>query len=444
MEPEPGQGGRLAPPRRTCESRPRGRGESAIGAARVTERKNFLFLQGHHSPFWLELGDALKAEGHGVLKVRVSGQDILYWPRRGARWHRGTLAEWRPWVERLMREEGITDALYYADRHPWNVASLEAAKAAGVRAWTIEFGYLRPHWLTLEPEAMGAHSRFPKDPEVIRRLGAPGEPDPTRDEARYPNGFLHEALADIGLFASTIAFWGLFPHYRLDLPYSVVTHYAHWIWTLMRERGDERRAREVQGRCVAEGADYTLLAMQLAQDYQIRASSPYDDYADMIAEVLDSMARAAPASRRLVVKMHPLDSDWRGWRKLAPAMARERGLGDRVDLIRGGDLGALIRHSKGAVMVNSTVGLHCLREGVPVIALGEAVYDIPGLTHQGTLDAFWTAPEPVDRGLVACFERALAREIQIRGSFFHKEGRRRAVAEAVDRLTRRPFPEWAH
>lgn len=94
-------------------------------------------------------------------------------------------------------------------------------------------------------------------------------------------------------------------------------------------------------------------------------------------------------------------------------------------------------------MANSTVGLHCLKEGVPVKTLGSAVYDIPGLTHQGTLDAFWSDPEPVDRALDADFRRALAREIQIKGSFFHKEGRRRAVAEAAERLTRRPFPDWA-
>lgn len=413
------------------------------GARRVNERKSFLFLQGHHSPFWLELADALKAAGHHVAKLRVSGQDWLYWPRLGARSYRGPKAGWRPWLDEYLAAEGITDVIYYADRHPWNVDALAAAKAAGIRAWTMEFGYLRPNWLTLEPEAMGAFSRFPKDPEVIRRLGAPGADEPVEEEARYRTGFMAEAMADIGMYASTVVGFGFYPHYRLDLPFNMFTHYWHWIGTLISERRDERAARAVQARCEAPGADYTLFAMQLAQDYQIRASSPYDDYADMIEEVLDSMARAAPASRRLVVKMHPLDSDYRNWRKRVPEMARARGLGARVEIIRGGDLGALIRHAKGAVMANSTVGLHCLRVGMPVKTLGSAIYDIPGLTHQGPLDMFWTAPEPVDRDLEAALVRALAREIQIRGSFFHREGRRRAVAETVDRLTRRPYPEWA-
>lgn len=405
--------------------------------------RTFLFLQGHHSLFWVRLGDALKAAGHNVRKVRLSGQDLVYWPRRGAVSYRGSKAGWRGWLTDHLGREGVTDILYYADRHPWHVDALAAAKALGLRAWTMEFGYLRPDWLTLEPEAMGAFSRFPKDPETIRRLGAEGEDDPHVEGVRYPHGFLAEALADIGMYASTIAFWSAYPHYRLDLPYSMIRHYAYWIRTLATGGRDEREARKVVERCAAPGADYTLLAMQIAQDYQIRASSHYDDYADMIDEVIASLARAAPPTRRLVVKMHPLDNGAQGWRRRVPEMARRHGVEDRVDLIRGGDLGALIHHAKGAVMANSTVGLHALRDGAPVKAMGQAVYDLVGLTHQGPLDTFWTAPEPVDAELEACFSRALAREIQIKGSFFHREGQRRAIEAVVERLTARPYPGWA-
>ncbi|MEM8755197.1 MAG: capsular biosynthesis protein, partial [Pseudomonadota bacterium] len=324
----------------------------------MAERKTFLFLQGHHSFFWVRLGDALRRDGHRVLKVRVSGQDVVYWPRLGATSYRGSKARWRGWIEAYMGREGVTDVIYYADRHPWNVDALAAAKAVGARAWAMEFGYLRPDWLTLEPEAMGAFSRFPKDPETILKLGAPkeGEPDPMAGGVLYPSDFLDEAIADIGMYASTIVFWPLYPHYRMDEPYSIFTHYAHWIKQLFLDKGDERRAREVQARCAAPGADYTLFAMQLAQDYQIRSSSPYDRYEDMIDEVLASMARAAPPERRLVVKTHPLDNGGLGWRRRVPEMARRHGLADRVDLIRGGDLRAFIRGAKGAVMANSTVG----------------------------------------------------------------------------------------
>ena len=164
----------------------------------MTERKTFLFLQGHPTFFWVALGDALKAAGHRVLKVRLSGMDLVYWPRRGAVSYRGRRENWRPWLEDYLRREAVTDVLYFADRHPWNVDALAAAKSVGVRAWTAEFGYLRPDWLTLEPEAMGAFSRFPKDRETIMALGA-GDDDPTSGVTEYPSGFVDEALSDIGM-----------------------------------------------------------------------------------------------------------------------------------------------------------------------------------------------------------------------------------------------------
>jgi capsular polysaccharide export protein len=95
------------------------------------------------------------------------------------------------------------------------------------------------------------------------------------------------------------------------------------------------------------------------------------------------------------------------------------------------------------VLANSTVGLHAARAGVPTIALGEAVYDIPGITHQGGIDSFWTTPEPVDARLERLMVRAMAAEIQVRGSFYDKAGQKAAIAEIVDRLTRRPYPAWA-
>jgi capsular polysaccharide export protein len=45
---------------------------------------------------------------------------------------------------------------------------------------------------------------------------------------------------------------------------------------------------------------------------------------------------------------------------------------------------------------SSTVGCQALARGVPVMALGKAIYDIAGLTHQGELDEFWNAPEAPD------------------------------------------------
>ena len=154
-------------------------------------------------------------------------------------------------------------------------------------------------------------------------------------------------------------------------------------------------------------------------------------------------AANAPRSRKLIIKQHPLDNGYQNWPRRIGALKEKYNLGRQVRMIRGGDLGVLIRNSKGVVLANSTVGLNAARAGVPTVALGEAVYDIAGITHQGGLDSFWTKPEPVDAKLERQLVRAMAAEIQVRGSFYDKAGQKLAIGEIVDRLTRRPYPAWA-
>ena len=64
-------------------------------------------------------------------------------------------------------------------------------------------------------------------------------------------------------------------------------------------------------------------------------------------------------------------------------------------------------------MINSTVGMHAINRLRPIKVLGLAMFDIPGLTHQGSLDSFWSTPELPDPELRDSFIRLLAATIQI-------------------------------
>jgi len=115
-------------------------------------------------------------------------------------------------------------------------------------------------------------------------------------------------------------------------------------------------------------------------------------------------------------------------------LATKHGVIDRVLAVSNCDLKRTIRRSRGVITINSTVGLHSLRAGTPVKVLGMAVYDIPGLTHQGSLDLFWRKPQKVDKALRNALVSALASTIQVHGSFYHPEGRLYACREIVHRV----------
>src|SRR5581483_10537733 len=77
---------------------------------------------------------------------------------------------------------------------------------------------------------------------------------------------------------------------------------------------------------------------------------------------------------------------------------------------------------------------------LPVKALGNAIFDIPGLTDPAPLDRFWHAPTPPDPDLTRDFLRALAGTTQIKGGFHERTARAHAIPLMVERLERGLYP----
>jgi capsular polysaccharide export protein len=386
-----------------------------------------LFLQGPPSVFWREMSDAFEARGIETARVNFSFGDQVYWRKRGAINYRGSLRRWPRYLAELIRREGFTDILYYADRLPYHRLAARVGRRLGVRCHAVEFGYLRPDWVTLERDGMGRFSHFPSDPAQIRAIAAKvGEPDLKN---RYPHTFGQEGTNEV--IYNLLAYFGraMFPLYRSDKYYDPLFDYLSWLPRAFRARYD-----------LPEGffddklkRNY-LLALQLQSDYQIRANSPYRHLSQMLEQVMQSFVRHAPENARLVIKQHPLDNDLEGWRSVVTSLAARFRVENRVTFIEKGNLAEILKHCHGTIVVNSTTGLHSLRADVPTIALGAAVFDMPGLTHQGGLDSFWRHPERIDHTLLADFVRALAGTIQVKGNFYHREGRSIGIETIIDRV----------
>lgn len=99
-----------------------------------------------------------------------------------------------------------------------------------------------------------------------------------------------------------------------------------------------------------------------------------------------------------------------------------------------GDIAQLVCHARGVVTVNSTTGTLALACNVPVLTLGQAIYDLPGLTAQCSLEHFWqTLPQP-DALIFAAFRRVLIDQCLIPGGFFSEEGLEKLTRSTVARL----------
>jgi capsular polysaccharide export protein len=92
---------------------------------------------------------------------------------------------------------------------------------------------------------------------------------------------------------------------------------------------------------------------------------------------------------------------------------------ERIFVVHDLYLPTLLEHSRAVVTINSTVGLTALGFGIPTITLGNAIYDIEGLTCRAMkLDDFWSSYEEPDGALYEKYVNYLIDKTQLNGSFY--------------------------
>ncbi len=374
--------------------------------------KHLLLLQGPNGPLFARLLVRLRRVARSVLKVNFHGGDWLFCHGPDTVCYRGPMENWGEYFERLLEQRRIDAVLLFGDCRPIHRVAIERARARGVEVGVFEEGYIRPNFVTFERGGVNGNSSLPRDP-AFYAAQVPGSfaPGP-----RIKNAFLIAALVTI-LNAIACAFGRpFFPYYRHHRDIRVFVQASYWARGLMRKLWHHLRDARVARKIMHDQMPpYFLVALQVHLDSQI-SHSPYRCIEDFIEEVVESFAKHAPPKTSLVLKHHPFDRPYRDYQRLVRDLEVRHGLGGRlvyVDLI---NLPHALRRARGAVVINSTVGLSAVGYGTPTKCMGNAVYDMAGLTHQGSLDSFWTEPEPVDRELSRQYHHFLRRTCQLPGS----------------------------
>lgn len=413
-------------------------GPPTAGGGPLSTKRHFLLLQGPCTPFFRRLGEKLRADGHRVSRINFNGGDLASW-RGGEAWSfRGTPLALRDFLDDKYRRCGITDQILFGDRRPVHRPAVDHGEACGVRTHVFEEGYFRPHWVTLEREGVNGHSLLPRDPDWFRDAGARlGEPTGT---VPFRSSFALRAAQDVAYHVAGALNPVLFPRYRTHSPITAPLEYAGYLkrFTLLKaiRRRECRRAQAL----AASGARYFVLPLQLNTDAQIRDHSRFENMQEVLAHVLDSFARHAPGDTRLAIKNHPLDMGLVPYRAVLGRLAKRLGVADRIDYFEDGDLNTMLQHSLGTVTVNSTVGMVALEQGIPTLTLSDPIYNLPGLTSQAPLDAFWRAPEAPERDFFACFRRVVMHATQVNGGFYCRRGIALAVENSARILTAERSP----
>ncbi len=381
-----------------------------------------LFLNCPFGRFFKDL--CAYGDRHGFRFERMAFDAADYFEAPSGRRHlfRGTLETWREAIETRLEQGAYDLIILYNDALPMNEVAADCAGALNIPCLTLENGYLRPHWVTLEHGGVNGNSPLMSMPIV--------PVDPARDSKQADDKIFAHVMADhvratMLHFTIAILLSPFFPYRPRYYGVPVLRQGIGYAVQYFRRPGRSERAfRDHLAKPRAQqGGRHFLCVLQKPGDTQLRVHSSISDNNSFLRHVLRSFARGAPADAVLAVKSHPYDYGIERTPALFQDLLAEFGLEGRCYYITKMKMHEVMPWADAIVVNNSSVGLEALRQHVPVKALGRSIYNRPGLTFSGPMDAFWQDPGTPDARLVEHLVSLLRRTSQVNGGFYNEEAR---------------------
>jgi capsular polysaccharide export protein len=182
------------------------------------------------------------------------------------------------------------------------------------------------------------------------------------------------------------------------------------------------------------GFPYHLVLLQLEHDASFQMHGPFATMSEFLTLCIESFARGALPHHHLVFKAHPLEDGRVPVRARIRQLAQAHGVLHRVHFVRGGKLAPLLDQARSAVTVNSTAGQQVLWRGLPLCALGQAVYAKPELVSHQPLAEFFARPARPDTRAYRDYRHYLLETSQVAGGFYSLRGRQQLMRQVVDMM----------
>ncbi len=323
--------------------------------------KKYLLLQGPMGPFFNDVAEWLESLGRNAVNVVFNGGDRFYCRHRQYLAYYQTPKEFPGWLRDLHRQYDFDTILCFGDCRPLHKEAKRWAKSKGIRFLAFEEGYLRPQFITVEEDGVNAYSSLPRDPDFYRKL--PDMPTPHVENLK-PSTMKRIGHA-MWYYLMGWHYRHEFPRYRHHKSFSPWYEARCWVRAYWRKQLYKVTQRKVLPRLMNElDQRYYLAVLQVYNDSQIRNHSNYNDVRDYINEVMYSFSR------------------------------------------------------KAVVTINSTAGISALIHNKPLKVMGNALYDIKGLTYQGHLHQFWQADFKPDMKLFKKFRGYLLMKTQVNWVYY--------------------------
>ena len=368
--------------------------------------------------FFSRFARYLESQSVEVYKISFPLHEFGFSRRQRISFDGDIQADFYDFLRKAVLEKEIRHIFMYGDFiDPHKIAIRLCAELRGngfsVDSWVFELGYLRPNYITLEPNRVNCRSNLNQPASFYRALPAV---DTFRQSQYVPRvrlmkawktpTFIQHAFTDYPICST--------PH-KLDPKPEYVVAQIRGFFRKFIYSYSEKLIRK----SLFSGSPFFLAILQVSTDSQLALGSPFESVESFIGEIIASFAQHADSGVRLFIKHHPRDNGYTNYADLIDGLCSAYELQGRVFYFHDSPLAPILTSPdcRGCVMINSSVGFQALFHGTPLKAFGMACYNIEGLADQQPLSSFWLNPKACDRDLYLRFYNYVLGTTQVNGNF---------------------------
>lgn len=383
---------------------------------------NALILQGDWEGGMANLALDLMDAGKAVTKIVLHAGDWVYrWKGVPTVRYDAPFDLFEDWLRNHIKQSKIDCLILYNQYRPYNAIGWDLAKEFGLECVVLEQGLLRPDFCSIYTPRCNEFDYLAKKwDSVLSKQISLSEPKQAASLATM------STPRKISQFALHYTFSRLitlvtrkYKHYRDQRTLKFSYHLAAGIRGALRFQGREKQARYNTIFATKWSGKYYFVPLQVHTDSQIGQRSKFKSMEKFIRKVVHSFNSYAPPGTKLVFKVHPMDRGYKDYRKLIKKLQAKAG-GHRILYLDRIHLPTALDHARACITINSSVGLSALIHNTPTIALGEAAYNLKGLTYRGELDDFWTEHGKANKQLVHNYVALLKLTSQAQGTLYQR------------------------
>lgn len=383
---------------------------------------NALILQADWEGGMANVALDLISTGKSVSKVLLHAGDWIYkWKGVKTVSFDSPIDLFEDWLRNYVESHKIDCLILYNQYRPYNQIGWDLAEKLDIECIVLELGLLRPDFCTIYTRELNHFDYLASRWESVISTGEAAEEPKKPAQLAVMN--TPYKVAQFAFYYSFSRFMAKFArkyiHYKDQRSLSFSHHFIAGIRNLLRFQGRDKQNRFSRIFSTLWSGDYYLVPLQVHSDSQIKERSNFTDMDGFIRFVAKSFLEHAPPKTKLIFKVHPMDRGYKDYGKLIKKLQAKSG-GHRIYYLDRLHLPTTLDHARGCVTINSTVGLSALIHGTPTITLGEAAYDLSGLSFNGELNAFWSEHGEVDNKRVNDFVNLLKHTSQAQGTLYQR------------------------